>query len=492
MSDAYRIIPYQVRSAGTDVPPEEVQAAINSICTQITTDLNIIAAGESSNVNITGGTIANVSITNSTGVTQPRLDNSTLLATDAFVNQQLASSTASIPFPLTGGVYNQASRGTGVSFVILVSGGAIQSVVALVNGGTGYAVGDLLVVTSGNDDAVLRVTSVSGGVIQSGGLAIIYGGTGYTTGITASAIDVPPGQRQLFFTGVLTSNVTFIIQNGTFLTASRRVEINNNTTGAFTVTVFLSNGLGGTTGSGVVIPQGTNNSSALQIETDGMNDVWLAVTPLGIGAVAASGGSLTGGTINNTTIGATTPSTGAFTTLSASSGLNSTAVGNTTPSTGSFTTLSATGNLTPSQTNGIVGTTTNNNANAGSVGEFVSSTVTTAAITNSTVTNVTSISLTAGDWDLWGNIVTNPAGTTTQSFLQCGISTTTAAYPAAPGFSIFAGVTGGIAAGTQASLIAPNIRLSLSSTTTVFLVATVAYAASTLTIAGNISARRRR
>ena len=43
------------------------------------------------------------------------------------------------------------------------------------------------------------------------------------------------------------------------------------------------------------------------------------------------------------TIGSTTPNSGAFTTLSASSGLNSTAIGNTTPSTGVFTNATATG-----------------------------------------------------------------------------------------------------------------------------------------------------
>ena len=60
----------------------------------------------------------------------------------------------------------------------------------------------------------------------------------------------------------------------------------------------------------------------------------------------STGVSFTGGTINNVPVGNTTPSSGAFTTLSASSGLNGTAVGNTTASTGAFTSLSATGLIT--------------------------------------------------------------------------------------------------------------------------------------------------
>ena len=34
MADQFLITPYKVRSAGTDVPPEEVQAGINSLAQQ--------------------------------------------------------------------------------------------------------------------------------------------------------------------------------------------------------------------------------------------------------------------------------------------------------------------------------------------------------------------------------------------------------------------------------------------------------------------------
>ena len=63
-------------------------------------------------------------------------------------------------------------------------------------------------------------------------------------------------------------------------------------------------------------------------------------------------------------------------------------------------TLSATGLISPAQTVGIVGTTTNNSVQAGSVGEYVESVVasTTSGYTSGSTVNVTSISLTAGDW----------------------------------------------------------------------------------------------
>src|ERR1700677_3401973 len=48
-------------------------------------------------LHVTVGSISGVAISNSTGVTQPTTDNSTLLATDAFVNQQIINSTRTVP-----------------------------------------------------------------------------------------------------------------------------------------------------------------------------------------------------------------------------------------------------------------------------------------------------------------------------------------------------------------------------------------------------------
>lgn len=396
-------------------------------------------------VHATSGTLS-AAVTAATGV---RIDNTTSIATNAFVNQQIASTTANVPFPVTGGVYNQASNGSGASFVILVSGGAITSVVAIVSGGTGYAVGDLLLVIGGNYDGLLRVTSVSGGVIQSAGLSVIYGGTGYTTGVTTSSIDVPPGQRTVTLTGVLTSNVTFIIQRGTFLTAARRVEFNNNTTGAFTITVKLSDGAGGSVGTGVVLPQGTNNSSALMVQTDGQNDVWISNTPLGIGALPTAGGTVSGN-------------------------------------------LAVTGTITPSQTAGIVGTTAVNNAQAGSVGELLTNATAGTSLTSTVTGNATSVSLTAGDWDVYGTVSFIAAATTTTTIVQAGINTTTATMPGgnAGAFTLLQMNAGAFAtSGVQAIPTGP-VRVNVSTTTTVFLVANATFGTSTMTCSGFIRARR--
>lgn len=153
-----------------------------------------------------------------------------------------------------------------------------------------------------------------------------------------------------------------------------------------------------------------------------------------------------------------------------------------------------TGAITPSQTAGIVGTTTNNNANSGSVGEYISSTVlvgSAVSLTTGTAANVTSISLTAGDWDVSGTVAFNPAGTTTTTAQGGAISTTSATIPVSPyaggGFFVAPVSTAGLATNAYAT---GTTRLSLSATTTVYLVAYAQFATSTETAYGFIGARR--
>jgi hypothetical protein len=152
------------------------------------------------------------------------------------------------------------------------------------------------------------------------------------------------------------------------------------------------------------------------------------------------------------------------------------------------------GSITPSQTGGIVGTTTNNNANVGSVGEYVNSTITSGSpvsLTSATSANITSISLTAGDWDVWGQVVPVPAGGTTITQTRGAIATTSAAIGAYGdvGSSLLS-ATQPIASASILTIV--PMRLSLSGTTTVFLVGQAIFTGSTCTAFGFISARRRR
>jgi hypothetical protein len=201
-------------------------------------------------------------------------------------------------------------------------------------------------------------------------------------------------------------------------------------------------------------------------------------------------------------IGSTTAGSGAFTTLSASSTVSGTgfstylasppAIGTTTPAVGKFTTLQATGTITPSSTSGIVGTITNDNANVGSVGEFPSPTnLANISLSNGGAANVSSVSLTAGDWDVQCDALFTPAATTTVTSYGTGVSTTSATYGAAGTYTALMGASWTGSLGTPA-IATPVVRVSLASTTTVYCVASATFGTSTMTASGYLRARRSR
>ncbi len=145
-----------------------------------------------------------------------------------------------------------------------------------------------------------------------------------------------------------------------------------------------------------------------------------------------------------------------------------------------------------SSTSEIIGTTTNNSAATGSVGEFVGSNISYASrisLSAGAATNLTSVSLTAGDWNIWGNATFVPAATTTTSALACAISDTSATFPNGA-FDTLIQLT--YTPGAIAAYDAPYQRYSLSSTTTIYLIVLADYMVSTMEVCGGIYARRTR
>lgn len=193
-----------------------------------------------------------------------------------------------------------------------------------------------------------------------------------------------------------------------------------------------------------------------------------------VGGTVHGGVAATSGSVDGTTVGATTPSTGAFTTLSAT--------GNT-----SVVALTATGAITPSQTAGIVGTTTNNNANSGSVGEFVTATGTNVPLTNNVAANIISISVNPGDWDIDGAVEFDANATTNITGVIAGINTSSGVLPNSP---FKASILANLVTGGAASIVVPTTRISVSSLTTIYLVGQCSFNTSTATATGFIRARR--
>jgi hypothetical protein len=145
-------------------------------------------------------------------------------------------------------------------------------------------------------------------------------------------------------------------------------------------------------------------------------------------------------------------------------------------------------------TNGIVGTTTNNSASAGFVGEYISATSgSPVSLTTATGTNLTSISVTAGDWDIAAS-VSFAAGdaTTLVQAVQISSSTTSTSIQSLPYATVFTFGATGTAIGSVRNLGLPlaTVRYSLSTTTTIYLVTVADFSVSTLAASGYIQARR--
>lgn len=136
---------------------------------------------------------------------------------------------------------------------------------------------------------------------------------------------------------------------------------------------------------------------------------------------------------------------------------------------------------------------TNDSATTGNVGQYKESIIlngSAVAVPTATATNITSLSLEAGDWDCYGNINLSVAGTTTTNFLGW-ISTTSAI---APDQSSYAGpyLTTAQDLSTGYGVVVPYKRISLAATTTVYLSAVTTYSAGAATVCGGLCARRAR
>lgn len=152
-----------------------------------------------------------------------------------------------------------------------------------------------------------------------------------------------------------------------------------------------------------------------------------------------------------------------------------------------YATMAESGALTVTK---MQGTTTNDAAAAGDVGEFVNSTILIAgavSTTNGAVTNITSISLTAGDWDVWGTPVFRFTGLGTA--VVGAINTTSATFPAAgnQGYLLF---QASFANATQQAFPVSVKRLSLPTTTTVYLIGEMDFSTGAASMYGSLSARR--
>lgn len=129
---------------------------------------------------------------------------------------------------------------------------------------------------------------------------------------------------------------------------------------------------------------------------------------------------------------------------------------------------------------------------AGMIGEQIRSAIGTGSavsLTTGTGTNVTSISLTAGIWDVSG-IVMFGGGAITGTIYQASISTTSATNGTKGDNFVEGTAAWSPTAAANTTLTIPSFRLSLAATTTVYLVTAAAFTVGTVVAYGRISATR--
>lgn len=139
---------------------------------------------------------------------------------------------------------------------------------------------------------------------------------------------------------------------------------------------------------------------------------------------------------------------------------------------------------------GILGATDGSNPFSGNVGEYIESFIDSdhgVSLTDDTEADVTSVNLTAGDWDIEGNVNLKEAAATVTGRIA-SLSTGSATIP-------LGGKEGYLGTATTTSnqtntITLPRMRLSVGGPTTAYLVAKVTFSAGTISAFGGISARR--
>lgn len=134
----------------------------------------------------------------------------------------------------------------------------------------------------------------------------------------------------------------------------------------------------------------------------------------------------------------------------------------------------------------LTGVTNASSAAAGKIGQMIESNASAIPLTNGVVGNITSISLPAGEWDVYGEIQLVSSATGVMTSFSGGISTTSATDAGFPyKTTIYANNNS-----TVAQYPTPRRLLQLSATTTVYLVASTVFGSGTVAAAGYLHARR--
>ena len=353
------------------------------------------------------------------------------------------------------------------------------------------------------------ITDPAGSITNAGGTISVTYGTGASTAAVGNDSRITGAlQTSSLGTNVSTALGTSLNTSGGLLSQS----------GALSASAILLGGGSGSpvtstaTGSGVISAIANNvNTAGGLIESTA---AWSAnALVIGGGSGASPSTTTTGTGVLTAIASAVNTSAGLVTqsgTLTSSAlllgGGSGSAITSTTTGTGI---VSALGNATNAASGLValnastyipslpqVGVSTNSNAAAGNIGEYISSDIPTGSAVSLAVSgttyNLTSVSLTAGDWDCRGNVSINTAATTVVNNVFGAISTTSATIPAAPETGGQFGIYPFNSPNPFPAENTSTVRELLSGTTTIYLVVKANFTTSTASAYGLLGCRRMR
>lgn len=130
----------------------------------------------------------------------------------------------------------------------------------------------------------------------------------------------------------------------------------------------------------------------------------------------------------------------------------------------------------------------------GGAGEYQSATLvlgSAISLTTATTANIITLTLTPGDWDVYGVVNFSPAATTNATLLLYGSSSTSATLGADNTYASVDFLTlGQVTTNGDYRCVIPHQRFSLTASTIIYLLARGTFTASTMTAYGFIEARR--
>ena len=138
--------------------------------------------------------------------------------------------------------------------------------------------------------------------------------------------------------------------------------------------------------------------------------------------------------------------------------------------------INSSGNLKVGVSNNIIGSDGTADATAGNVGEYVNSFIgaPVGVAASGSYANIASISLSAGDWDIYGSCTMGTGGTTVATLIICGISSVSASLSATADNTSILAMSNLPQSASQKMNVGP-MRARISSTTTYYLVGRLDY-----------------